>query len=164
VSQLASQYHINVEKGILAFGKKYKRFSKICGSNVPIPINHPTKRMRPIHYHPDVHFITKVGKRYIFEVLDSELRDENLMISDILLACLSPNTSKVIFIVPKPEDQVKVWDLIQPITDNLVSKGFHNKELPRLMATLYILRSEANTPESVTEVLINSAKDRGVTI
>ena len=120
--------------------------------------------MRPILYHPDAHFLTKFGKRYIFEILESELGNENLIMTNILLACLSPNTSKVIFIVPKPEDQGKVLDLILTITDNFVSKGIHNEELPSVIATLYILRSEANTPESVAEVLITSAKDRGVTV
>ena len=164
VIDMVSAYHRNVEGGILAFGRKYKRFAEINGSNVPIHINHPTKRMLPILYHPDAHFVTKFGKRYIFEILDSELKNENLIIADILLACLSPNTSKVIFIVPKDEDQIKVYDLIFPIMDNLVNNGVPKRKLPRVVATLYILRSEAKTSESVTEILVNSAKDRGVTI
>ena len=149
-----SQYHSNIEKGILAFGKKHKRFDKVYGSNIPIHINHPTKKMYPILYHPDVHFVTKVGKRHIFEVLDSELRDANLIIADILQACLSPNTSEVIFIVPKEKDQDKVMDLAQTITDNLISRGISKKELPRVNV-FYILRSEAKTPESVTEILVD---------
>lgn len=161
---MPSLYHKNVEQGVLAFGKKYKRFEKICGSSVPLHINHPTKRLRPILYRPDIHFVTKMGKRYIFEILDSELRDENLVISDILLACLCPNTAKVIFIVPRVEDQHKVIDLSLTIIDNLVAKGTHNNELPRIVTALYISKSEAKTPEGVTEILVNGAKDRGVTI
>jgi hypothetical protein len=157
-------YHRNVEQGILAFGKKYKRFDKIHGSNVPIHINHPTKRTRPILYRPDAHFVTKFGRRFIFEIIDSELKDENLIIADILLACLSPNTSKVIFIVPREEDQDKVMDLILTIVGNLAIKGIPKKELPKVVATLYILENEASSPEMVTEVLVKSAKDRGVTI
>lgn len=149
-----SQYHSNIEKGIIAFGKKRKRFSKICGSNVPIHINHPTKKMYPILYHPDIQFVTKVGKRHIFEVLDSEIRDSNLMIADIVQACLSPNTSDVIFIVPKEKDQDKVSDLYQTITDNLIIKGISKKDLPKFNV-FYILRSEAKTPESVTEILVD---------
>jgi len=148
----------------LAFGRKYKRFDKVNGSNVPIHINHPTKRMRPILYHPDAHFVTKFGKRFIFEILDSELKDENLIIANILLACLSPNTLKVIFIVPREEDQDKVTDLVFTIVGNFSMKGIPKKELPKVVATLYILESEASTPENVTEVLVNSAKDRGVTV
>ena len=161
---MVSVYHKNVEDGIVAFGEKYKRFDKIFGSNAPIHINHPTKRMRPILYRPDVHFITKFGKRYIFEILDSELKDENLIIADIILACLSPNTSKVIFIVPTEQDQDKVVDLILPLIANLTDKGVPKRELPRVVATLFITKSEAKTVQSVTEVLVKSAKDRGVTI
>lgn len=161
---MVSIYHKNVEEGIMAFGKKYKRFQRICGSNVPIPINHPTKRMRPILYRPDVHFITKFGKKYIFEILDSELKDENLIIADIILACLSPNTSKVILIVPTEKDQDKVLDLILPLIANLTDKGVPKKELPKVVATSFITKSEAKTAQSVTEVLSNSAKDRGVPI
>jgi len=161
---MVSVYHRNVEEGIRAFGRKYRRFAEINGSNVPLHINHPTKRMRPILYHPDAHFVTKFGKRHIFEIFDSELKNENLIIADILVACLSPNTSKVIFIVPKQEDQDKVVDLILPIIANLVNKGVPKRRLPKVVATLYILKSEAKTPESVTEVLVKSAKDRGVTI
>lgn len=110
--------------------------------------------MYPILYHPDIHFVTKVGKRWIFEILDSELRDANFIIADILQACLSPNTSEVIFIVPKEKDQDNVLDLCQTITDNLISKGINKKELPRVNI-FYILRSEAKTPENVTEILAN---------
>lgn len=147
-----SQYHSNVENGILAFGKKYKRFDKVFDSNTPVHINHPTKKMYPILYHPDIQLITKVGKRWIFEVLDSELGDANLIIADILQACLSPNTSQVIFVVKKEKDQDRVLDLAQTITDNLMSKGISEKELPRV-SVFYILNREAKTPESVTEIL-----------
>jgi hypothetical protein len=143
-----------VERGILAFGKEHaKRFDKVCDSTTPIHINHPKKKMLPILYHPDAHFITRLGKRHIFEILDSELSNENLIIADILLACLSPNTSHLVFIVPREEDQDKVMDLAITITDNLLSKGVSQKELPKFRAVYYILRTEAKTPESVTEIL-----------
>lgn len=161
---MVSVYHRTVEQGILVFGRKYKRFQRVNDDTIPIPINHPTKRMRPIHYLPDAHFVTKFGKLFIFEILDSQLHDQNLIIADILLSCLSPNTSKVIFIVKKPKDLETVNDLILPILANLASKGISRKELPKVVATLYIRQSEATTPQSVAEVLVNSAKDRGVTI
>ena len=161
---MVNVYHANVEKGIIEFGKKYKRFEKVHGSTVPIHVNHPMKRMRPILYHPDAHFVTKFGKRYIFEILDSELGNENLIIADIILACLSPNTAKVIFIVPKQEDQTKISDLSLTIVSNLVNKGIPQKELPKSISALYILESEASSPKGVTEILIAGAKDRGVTI
>ena len=65
--------------------------------------------------------------------MDSELKKENLIIADILLSCLCPNVSNVVFIVPRIEDQDKVMDLVVTITDNLVGRGFHNKELHACM-------------------------------
>ena len=159
---MVSQYHHNIEEGILAFGKRYEKFEKICGNNVPIHINHPTKRIVPILYYPDAHFVTKVGKLYIFEVLASELRNENLIVADILLSCLCPNVSNVVFIVPRIEDQDKVIDLVVTITDNLVGRGIHNKELPNIYV-FYILKKEATNPESVTEVLVKGAREMGIT-
>jgi len=148
-----SEYHRNVEKGIRAFGEKRpKRFQKVCDSATPIHINHPRKKMYPILYYPDVIFVTKLGKRHIFEVLDSELKDANLIIADIVQSCLSPNTSEVIFIVKKEKDEDKVLDLAQTITDNLITKGISKKELPRVHV-YYILTSEAKSSETVTEIL-----------
>jgi hypothetical protein len=148
-----SKYHSNVEKGIRAFGEKRpKRFRKVCDSGTPIHINHPRKKMYQILYYPDVIFVTKVGKRHVFEVLDSELGDTNLMIADIVQSCLSPNTSDVIFIIKKEKDENKVMDLAQTITDNLISKGIPKKDLPRVHV-YYILTSEAKSPETVTRIL-----------
>jgi hypothetical protein len=148
-----SKYHSNVEKGIRAFGEKHSgRFKRVCDSATPVHINHPTKKMYPILYHPDVVFVTKVGKLHIFEILDSELRDVNLIIADILQACLSPNTSRVIFIVKKEKDQDTVLDLAQTIVDNLISKGISKRELPSVHV-FYILTSEAKFSETVMEIL-----------
>lgn len=138
------------------------KFEKVCGNNRPIHINHPMKKIVPILYRPDAHFVTKVGKLYIFEVMDSELNDENLITADILLSCLCPNVSNVVFIVPRIEDQDKVMDLVVTIMDNLVDRGWHNKELPNIYA-FYILRREAKSPESVTEVLVKGAREMGIT-
>jgi len=149
-----SKYHSNVEKGIRAFGEKHSKRFKVCDSATPIHINHPTKKMYPILYRPDVIFVTKLGKRHIFEVLDSELKDANLIVADILQACLSPNTSEVIFIVKKQKDQDRVLDLAQTIVDNLISKGVSKRELPK-GSVFYILPSEAESPEIVTEILVD---------
>jgi len=160
---LVSTYHKNVGAGIVGFGKLYKRFAKIHGSNVPIHIFHPHKRFCVL-YRPDVQFITKHGRRYIFEILDSELKDQNLIIADVIQACLAPNTSKVFFIVPREEAQDKVRDIVVTIVAKLRDLGVAMKEIPGTVAVFYILEREARTPESVMKVLEASAKDRGVTI
>jgi len=160
---MVSMYHRNVQEGIIEFGRQYRRFEKIQGGKTPIHICHPTKKF-VILYHPDVQFITKYGKRYIFEILDSELKDQNLIIANIIQACLSPNTSKVFFIVPREKDQDKVKDMAVTIVAKLQDLGAQKKEIPRTVAVFYILKNEAENPESVKRVLEVSARDRGVTI
>jgi len=160
---LVRTYHKNVQEGIVRFGRSYKRFSKIHSGNVPIHIFHPYKRF-VVLYHPDAQFITKHGKRYIFEILDSELKDQNLIIADVIQACLAPNTSKVFFIVPSEEDQDKVNDITMTIIARLRELGVSTKEIPRTVGVFYILRNEARTSESVLRVLEASAEDRRVTI
>jgi len=154
---MPSDYHSNVEKGIIEFGKKYKIYKNIyVGSNRPIPINHPTQKKVPIQYRPDVYFVTKWGGLIIFEILDSEMKDENLLIADILLACLSQNVKKIFFITPTMEDSEKVQDLALTIISNLESKGASKKELPKVFANLFILKDEAQTPDSVKKMLIEN--------
>lgn len=160
---LVSTYHKNVQAGIVRFGKSYRRFAKIHSGNVPIHIFHPYQRSVVLYY-PDAQFVTKHGRRYVFEILDSELKDQNLIIADVIQACLAPNTSKVFFIVPREEDQDKVKGIAVTIVARLQELGVAMKEIPRTVAVFYILRSEARTSESAMNVLKASAKDRGVTI
>jgi hypothetical protein len=147
-----SKYHNNVEEGIKAFGAKRKRFVKVLSDNMPIAINHPKRRMLPILYKPDVRFITKTGKQYIFEILDSEIKDFNLIIADIIQACLSPNTSDVIFIVPEEDDEDTVLNLAQTITDNLMCRGVPKRDIPTFHA-YFILTNEAEDAETVAKIL-----------
>ena len=130
---------------------------------MPIHIFHPYKRHN-ILYYPDAQFITNGGRSYIFEILDSELKDQNLIVADVIQACLSPNTSKVFFIVPRGEDQDKVRDIAVTIVAKLEELGVSMREIPRKVGVFYITRNEARTPESVVRILKVSAKDRGVTI
>lgn len=154
---MPSDYHNNVEQGIIEFGKNYKTFKRICtGGSNPIPINHPTQKKVPILYRPDVYFVTKSGGLFIFEILDSEMKDENLIIADILLASLAQNAKKIFLITPTIKDDEKVQDLALTIIDNLTLKGASKKELPRVMANLYILREEAQTPNDVKKMLIEN--------
>lgn len=157
VIEMPSDYHNNVEQGIIEFGKKYKIFKKIYSGNThPLHINHPTQKKIPVLYHPDVYFITKWGGLIIFEILDSEMKDENLIISDILLSCLSPNAKKIFFITPTINDSEKVQDLALTIISNLESKGTSRKELPKVIANLFILKEEANNSNNITKMLIEN--------
>ena len=149
---MTTKYHTNVQKGIIEFGKSFRRFKEIYGSNKPILINHPKGKFRPLVWYPDVQFVTKQGKRIVFEILDSELKKEDLIIADVILACLSTDTSKIIFIVPTERDQDKVQRIATTIITNLaslISKSKFKKEA----TYAYILKKEAESPEAVKSVL-----------
>jgi len=85
--------------------------------------------------------------------LDSELGDENLVISDIIQSLLSPNAHAVIFISPTEEDRRRVDDLVEVIRDNLIEemkadeKGFPYKE------SWHMSKQECKTPESTRKAL-----------
>jgi len=152
---MTSKYHINVQKGIVEFGKEFKRFKEIYGENRPILINHPRGRFAPIRFFPDAQFVTKQGKRYLFEIMDSQLKNENLIIADVLLACLSANISKIVFIVPTEQAQGKVQRVAATIVANLESLGIPKKKLPKEVRFAFILKEEAKSPEAVRDVLRN---------
>lgn len=154
---LVSKYHENVQKGIMSFGKRYGKFKKISGK--PIPIVHPTKKEMPILYRPDVHFITKFNQVYVFEILDSELKDENLIISNIIQAYLTPLISKVFFIVPTEAGQDKVLNLTIIIGARLGELGIPKKNFP-IVTVFYILKNEAKTPEAVETLIKQNYKMR----
>lgn len=143
-------YHRIVQNGIIAYGKK-RGFPKVYGDNVPIHIHHTTGRQQ-ILYRPDAHFITRHGKVHLFEVLDDELKDENLVIADIILAYLSPNVAKIFFIVPTPRDQEEIKDLSITIYDRLVGMGISKRDL-REVRVFYVQRSEARSAHKVAELL-----------
>lgn len=144
------RYHRNVEDGILEFGRR-RRFPHVNGDNVPLHINHPFTR-KQILYRPDAHFITRHGKLVIFEVLDDEIGDDNLVIADIIQAFLTPNVLQIFFIVPVPNDQDHVKELAVTIYATLVNMGVPERNL-KDVRTLYIARSEARSARRVANLL-----------
>ncbi len=93
----------------------------------PVHIN--ARSRRQIIYLPDGHFNTKHGKRRIYEILDDQLKDDNLIIADIIQAYLTENVSLIQFIVPTPDDVEQVKELVVTIYDRLVQMGIDQKDL-----------------------------------
>jgi hypothetical protein len=149
---MASKYHTNVQKGIMEFGKKHGRFKEIYGSSEPVLINHPKGKFRPLVYYPDVQFVTKHGKRIIFEILDSELAKEDFIIANVTLACLSANTSRIVFIVPTERDQDKVERIATTIITNL-ARLIPKSKFRKDVRYAYVLKEEAESPEAVKNAL-----------
>jgi len=120
------------------------------GESDPIHIN--SKWMPQILYLPDGHYKTSHGKVRIYEVLDYEMKDPNLIIADIIQAYLTQNVSLIQFIVPTPRDQDIVKELAVTIYDRLVQMGVSRRSL-RQVRTMFISKDEANTRVSVAEKL-----------
>jgi hypothetical protein len=148
---MPSKYHINVQKGIIAFGKdklQSKRFREVFGSNEPIFVNHPRGKFRPLVY-PDAQFVTKRGKRIIFEILDSEASKEDLIVADVTYACLSPSISRIVFIAPTEKDQDRVERVATTIVTNLAHLAFPKSKFKKEIRYAFILKEEAKSPEAV---------------
>ncbi len=142
-------YHKTVQEGILLYEKKQGNKGGVGESN-PIHINSRSKRQ--IRYIPDGNFKTKLGKIRIYEVLDDELKHNNLIIADIIQAYLTENVSLIQFIVPAESEQEKVLELAVTIYDRLVQMGISDRDL-RQVRTMYISKDEATSGQAVADKL-----------
>lgn len=143
-------YHRTVQAGILLHGNE-RGFPKVRGDDTPIPINHPTQGK--VHlYRPDASFVSPHGKLHIFEVLDSQVKDDNLTIADIIQSYLAPNVARIVFIVPTPSDQDRIQDLAVVLYGRLREMGIAEKDL-RAIRFLYITQKEAKTARRVANLL-----------
>jgi len=161
-----SRYHEKVQEYIKRFGeenpRKYIKVHK--GSECPIPLIRPkSRRLIGIPYEPDVWFLHKSGKKYIFEIFDSELKKIKEIIADVVRSLLSQNTSKVFFIIPTFDEEVittlyEMWDSFHQI---LIYSGFNKKLLPP-EDKLYIypiLKSETGSYREVKKILESLSKE-----
>ncbi len=126
------------------------------GEAHPVHINSSYKRN--IRYLPDGHFKTRIGKVRIYEVLDDELHDQNLIIADIIQAFLTENVSFIQFIVPTAEAEDKITELAVTIYDRLVQMGISQTDL-RQVRVMSISRDEARNKESVANYLRSVTKE-----
>lgn len=137
------------------FGRR-RGFRRVYRDNTPVHINHPWSRQQ-ILYRPDAHFITSHGKLIIYEVLDDQLGDDNLIIADIIQAYLSPNVLEIFFVVPTPRDQDRVKELAVTIYARLVNMGIPEQDL-REVRVLFVSRREARSARRVSDLLLRAAK------
>ena len=142
-------YHRIVQDGILLHES---RLGNKGGKGEVNPVHINSSYKRNIRYLPDGHFKTKVGKVRIYEVLDDQLNNENLIIADIIQAYLTENVSLIQFIVPTEEAEDTVNELAVTIFDRLVQMGIEQKIL-RQVRTLAISRDMATNRESVANYL-----------
>lgn len=162
---VVSKYHKKVQEYIKRFGEenpqKYIKVHK--GNECPIPLLRPrSRRLVGIPYEPDVWFLHKSGKKYIFEIFDSEMEKIKEVIADIVRSLLSRNTSKVFFIIPTFDEGViiRLYEMWGSFYHILIYSGFGEKLLPP-EDKLYIyslLKSEIRSYRKVKRILKTLSK------
>lgn len=108
--------------------KKHKKVLK----EKKIPIPHPTKSVLPMMYLPEVCIVTNHGKKYIFEILDSQGSDYNLIVADIIQAFLIENVAKVFFIAKNKHEYNLAKRLASIIGARLEENNYNKKDLPEV--------------------------------
>jgi len=102
---MVSHYHSQVEKGLVEWCKSSKRIKETFkGNETPLSIVDAHTKM-VVNYKPDVYAIKKSNnKKIIFEVLETELKKQDIIIADVIRSCLVENVDKIIFIFPSEEE------------------------------------------------------------
>jgi len=109
-------------------------------------------------YKPEVHFTTKLTQKLVmFEVLDSQLRDRNLIIADIILSYLAPHAAKVIFIIPDKQREDEVYKLAHTIGAILEKKGVKTDE--RVKPLVYTISRDEAKSNGIVDILKGFSKD-----
>lgn len=149
-------YHKALKKGIVNIANDCKRYKK-AGIEKKIPIPHPTLEL-VFHYKPEVVLETKNGKKYIFEVLDDQLNDHNLIISDIIQSYLLENVSKVFFISKSEKGSELTRKLSKVIGGRLEDNGFFKNTIPEV-SVYTISYKEARNHLTLIKILKKYAKN-----
>ena len=67
-------------------------------------IYHPSDRtIKPIEFDPDMVFILPDKRKYVFQILDSQLEHKREIEADAFRAFISAEVSRLVFIVPHEE-------------------------------------------------------------
>jgi len=150
-----SYYHKQVKNTIIELAKGSKKYKRILKEKT-IPIVHPNKGFI-IRYNPEIILITTSGGKYIFEVLGSQLRDYNLILSDIIQAFISENVKKVFFISKTKAGADLTKNLSRTLGAALEEHGFYKRDLPEV--TVYeITYKDVKSKNNLKKILKEYSK------
>ena len=158
---MVSNYHKNIQKATLEFGKynPKKYYQVYTGDQKPIHIPSPMKKHREIIYKPDVIFKTKNRQIYIFEILDGQLRNTGEVIADVIESLMTPDISKLFFVVPTEDDKIidNLIEISEVIIDTLDTVGFRN--YPIFVQVISIIREKSRSIKSIKKILQKYSKN-----
>jgi hypothetical protein len=153
---MPGDYHDIVKAGIIEFGKKYVGKEILSVSKKKLFIHHRDKTSIKIVYEPDVTFTIDDRSEYTFQILHSQAKKKREIEADIFRAILSPEVSKLLFIVPNIGDKKSVMAIHTIIEDKLLNYGMRPKALPITM--FIVMPEEVKSKEDVVIYLDNIAK------
>lgn len=145
-----TELKIQIEK-IANDSKKYKKIN--VERKIPIP--HPNQEL-VFHYKPELNLITKMGKKIIFEILDDQINDYNLILADIIQCYLLDNVTKVFFISKDLEGYNMTRKLSRIVGSILEEKGFFKNEIPEVF--VYTISYEEVQSGESQNILLGFAK------
>ncbi|HEV2165484.1 MAG TPA: hypothetical protein VGS23_00675 [Thermoplasmata archaeon] len=107
---MPTAYHRRVQASILEIGRGSSKIKKVWNDRRPLHIVHPT-RSKSLLYYPDARFVTRSGKFWLFEVLDSETGSQAQMIAHIVEPLLVDGVLAVVHVVKTHQEQEVLEDL-----------------------------------------------------
>lgn len=150
-------FHREIKKEIKKIAEESGKYKKI-NIEKKIPIPHPNQEI-VFHYKPEACIITKLGKKSIFEVLDDQINDHNLIIADIIQSYLVENVAKVIFISKNDKGYILTRKLSKVIGAKLEENGFFKKEIPEVF--IYTISYEEVKSGKLRNILRGFARKDG---
>jgi hypothetical protein len=153
-------YHKLIKDTIYKIARESNNHKEV-NKEKKIPIPHPTKAIAPILYLPEINIKTKHGKKYIFEILDSQGEDYNLIVADIIQAYLIENVAKVFFIAKNKKEYDLAYRLSDIIGAKLEENGYKKNNLPEV--NVYEIGKEDLEPQKLYDTLKRYAeKDKWI--
>lgn len=147
-----------MQKYVLALGRRNpERFVRIYNDKRPIHIAHPTKN-KSFLYYPDIRFETRTGKSYIFEIMDTEVRKQALVVAHVVEALFTPQVLKVFFIVRNSGDQQTVSRITDIILGKLSDLG--GEKLNKRVRFYYVVISakDARSSDRIAKILAETGE------
>jgi hypothetical protein len=147
-----------VQRYVLALGQRNReRFARVYNDKRPIHITHPTKN-KTFLYYPDVRFETRTGKTYIFEIMDTEVRKQALVVAHVVEALFTPQVLKVFFIVRNPGDQQTVSHVTDIVLGKLSDLG--GEKLNKRVRFYYVVISakDARSSDRIAKILAETGE------
>ena len=150
-------YHRILKKELKYIAENSGKYKSV-GIEQKQPIAHPNLEY-VIHYKPEAVFITKIGKKHVFEVLDDQLNDYNLIVADIVQCFFLENVAKVIFI-SKNEEGAKLTEKLSRIIGAILEKkGYFKREIPEVF--IYTISYQEVRSKKIRKILLKYAKEDG---